>query len=129
MSIQIQKLSDGEEYIKFVRQFITLFDEQLRVFEARERNAENIQDLVRQMPALISLVNTVGYLRGQDGVFLSIRPRTENQSELYEYEDFFEKRLNALIDIIMDSEQKDFYVEKLESYFVKVRTKQKPTVW
>jgi hypothetical protein len=81
------------------------------------------------MPALISLVNTVGYLRGRDGVFLNIRPQTEDQAEFYKYEDQFEKRLDKLIDVIMDSDEKDFYKERLESYLVKSRTKQKPTVW
>lgn len=81
------------------------------------------------MPAIISLVNTVGYLRGQDGMFLDIRPRTENQNEFYGYEDLFEKRLNKLIDILMDSDEKDFYQERLESYLIKSRTKQKSTVW
>lgn len=81
------------------------------------------------MPAIISLVNTVGYLRGQDGMFLDIRPRTENQGEFYKYEDQFETRLDKLIDILMDSDEKDFYIERLESYLIKSRTKQKSTVW
>lgn len=129
MDIQKQQLSTADEYTKFVREFVTLLDEQFSIWEDRAKNNEELHDLARQMPAIISLVNTVGYLRGQDGVFLDIRPQTENQTEFYKYEDQFEKRLDKLIDILMDSDEKDFYKERLESYLVKSRTKQKPTVW
>jgi len=129
MDIQKNLLSTGDEYTKFVREFITLLDEQFSIWEELAKNESNLYDLARQMPAIISLVNTVGYLRGQDGLFLSIRPSTENQSEFYKYEDEFEKRLEKLIDILMDSDVKDFYKDKLESYLVKLRTKQKATVW
>lgn len=129
MDIQKQQLSTADEYTKFIRQFATLLDEQLSVWEDLAKNKENLHELARQMPAIISLVNTVGYLRGQDGMFLDIRPRTENQSEFYGYENLFEKRLDQLIDILMDSDEKDFYKERLESYLIKSRTKQKPTAW
>jgi hypothetical protein len=129
MDIQKQQLSTADEYIKFVREFVTLLDEQFSVLEDRAKNKENLHELAHQMPAIISLVNTVGYLRGQDGMFLGMCPRTENQSELYGYEDLFENRLDQLIDILMDSDEKDFYKERLESYLIKSRTKQKPTVW
>lgn len=129
MDIQKEQLSTADEYIKFVREFVTLLDEQFSVLEDRAKNKENLHGLAHQMPAIISLVNTVGYLRGQDGMFLDMCPRTENQSELYGYEDLFENRLDQLIDILMDSDEKDFYKERLESYLIKSRTKQKPTVW
>jgi len=129
MDIQKQQLSTADEYTKFVREFATLLDEQLCVWEDRAKNKENLHELARQMPAIISLVNTVGYLRGQDGMFLDMRPRTENQNEFYGYEDLFEKRLDQLINTLMDSDEKDFYKERLESYLIKSRTKQKPTVW
>ncbi|MDP3955643.1 MAG: hypothetical protein Q8Q18_00145 [bacterium] len=129
MDIQKQQLTTTEEYTKFVREFVTLLDEQVSVWEDRAKNIKNLHELACQMPAIISLVNTVGYLRGQDGMFLDIRPRTENQSEFYGYEDQFEKRLDKLINMLMDSDEKDFYQERLESYLIKSRTKQKPTVW
>ena len=129
MDIKKQRLVTDNEYTKFVREFVTILDEQLSVWEDRAKNKEGLHDLARQMPAIISLVNTVGYLRGQDGMFFDIRPHTENQSEFYGYEDLFEKRLDQLIDILMDSDEKDYYKERLESYLIKSRTKQKPTVW
>lgn len=123
MDIQKQQLINADEYTKFVREFVTLLDEQLRVWEDRVKNTGVLHDLALQMPAIISLVNTVGYLRGQDGLFLDIRPRTENQGEFYKYEDQFEKRLRQLIDLLMNSDERDFYEERLESYLVKSRTK------
>lgn len=129
MHIQKRQLSTADEYTSFVREFVTLLDTQLTVWEDRAKNKENLHELARQMPAIISLVNTVGYLRGQDGMFLDIRPHTENQKEFYGYEELFENRLNELIDILMNSDEKDFYKERLESYLIKSRTKQKPTVW
>ncbi|MDX1535577.1 MAG: hypothetical protein R3346_02355 [Candidatus Spechtbacterales bacterium] len=129
MDIKRKELSTAHEYTSFVREFVTLLDKQLAVWEDRVKNKESLHDLARQMPAIISLVNTVGYLRGQDGVFLDIRPHTENQSEFYKYEDLFESRLVKLIDVLMDSKEKDYYMERLESYLVKSRSRQKPTIW
>jgi len=129
MDIQQKQLSTAEEYTNFVREFVTLLGQQLTIWEDRAKNKSGLHDLARQMPAIISLVNTVGYLRGQDGIFIDIRPHTENQKEFYVYEDMFENRLNKLIDTLMASEEKDYYLERLESYLVKSRTKQKPTVW
>jgi hypothetical protein len=122
MNIQKQHLSTGDEYTKFVREFVTLLDEQLSACEEYAKKPEDLYSLAHQMPAIISLINTVGYLRGQDGIFLRIRPSTENQKEFYEYEDKFEERLKNLIDILMASNRKDVYKERLESYFIKSRT-------
>lgn len=116
-------IESSEAYTEFVRAFATLLDQQLTLLEGYTKNKEGAHDLIQQMPAIISLVNTVGYLRGQDGMFLDIRPRTENQKEFYEYEDLFEKRLGVLIDFLLNSEEKAYYQERLESYFVKARTK------
>lgn len=119
----IRKIESGEAYTEFVRAFATLLDQQLTLLEGYMNGKEGAHNLIQQMPALISLVNTIGYLRGQDGMFLDIRPSTENQKEFYEYEDLFEKRLSTLIDFILNSDEKEYYRERLESYFVKVRTK------
>ena len=119
----IRKIESGEAYTEFVRAFATLLDQQLTLLEGYMNGKEGAHNLIQQMPALISLVNTIGYLRGQDGMFLDIRPSTENQKEFYEYEDLFEKRLSTLIDFILNSDEKEYYRERLESYFVKARTK------
>ncbi|MDP2930164.1 MAG: hypothetical protein Q8N56_00950 [bacterium] len=128
MDINRKQLNSGEEYTNFVREFVTLLDQQLSVLEKRAGNKAEIHNLASQMPALISLVNTVGYLRGQDGMFLDIRPRTENQKEFYGYEDLFEDRLEKLIGIVINSDEKKFYYDRLDSYFVKSRTGQGQTI-
>lgn len=129
MDIQQKQLSNADEYTNFIREFVTLLDKQLSVWEESVKTKKELRNLAHQMPAIICLVNTVGYLRGQDGMFLDIRPRTENQKEFYGYEDLFEARLEKLIDILMVSDEKEYYRERLESYLIKSRTKQKPTVW
>ncbi len=128
MEINKQEITTAEEYVDFVRKFATLLDKQMRRYED-DLTDQNLINLSRQMPALISAVNTMGYLRGQDGMFLDFRPMTNNQHEFYALEDGFESRLSALVDHVMNSSQKDFYLERLDSYYVKVRSKQKPTVW
>ncbi len=128
MELNKQEITTAEEYVDFVRKFATLLDMQMRRYED-DLTDQSLINLSRQMPALISAVNTMGYLRGQDGMFLDLRPMTNNQQEFYALEDGFEVRLSALIDYLMNSSQKDFYLERLDSYYVKVRSKQKPTVW
>lgn len=47
MDIQKQQLSTADEYTKFVREFATLLDEQLSVWEDRAKNKENLHELAR----------------------------------------------------------------------------------
>lgn len=115
--------NSGEAYVDFVRKFVTLIDSEMNNAELLIQKDSEIGTLVDRMPALISLVNTVGYLRGQDGVFLDIRPRTENQNEFYQYEHDFEQRLENLIMRIRESNMFDYYKDRLEQYFVNSRSK------
>ena len=89
-----QPFSSAEEYTDFVRKFVALLDQQFQEYEQCAKNLKDSNDLYRLavvMPALICLVNTVGYLRWQDDMFLKIRPRTNNQKEFYNYEDCLKK--------------------------------------
>lgn len=122
MEITKNKITTADEYIDFVRKFTTLLDEQMTHHEKENLDDNELLNLATGLPALISLVNTVGYLRGQDGIFLDIRPRTDSQHELYALEDGFENRLKKLIDSIMKSNQKDFYLDRLNTYFIKARS-------
>ena len=122
-------IKTSEDYVLFVEQFTNLLDQELSKWENLLRNQENLKKVIHAMPALISLINTVGYLRGQDGMF-DFRPLTiANQKDFYAYEDAFEKRLNDIIDVILASDEKEYYKQLLDSYFTKVRSKQMPTVW
>lgn len=76
------------------------------------------------VPKLISLVNMIGYLRGQDGAFLDIRPDSEGgyQDELYNNENEFEKRLtDFLIAIAPEAQRKEALKFELEQYYIKAR--------
>lgn len=103
-----------------VSMFSYCVDMQLRIIE--DRFAKNDLD-VSSMPALISLVNSIGYLRGQDGMFTTFRPLdSEMQRNLYKNEDQFETRLQKLIDAIRDSQYADAYQNRLHEYFIKARS-------
>ncbi len=129
MSLPNRVISDVDEMKKFVEQFVSLLDAEMSKWEEKIKDPTNIADLIHAMPALISLVNTVGYLRGQDGMF-DVGPeiRVALSADIRKYEDIFEERLNKLIDVLLQSKEKGYYEQRLDSYFTKSRTKQKPTV-
>jgi hypothetical protein len=122
MEITKSNITTADEYLDFVRKFATLLDEQLCRYEKDTLGENELQELASHLPTLISLVNTVGCLRGQDGMFLDIRPKTDNQQELNDLEVGFENRLQKCIDIIMNSNQREFYLSKLSTYFVQARS-------
>ena len=113
---------DEEKYVQLFNDFVSLVDKQLERFESETLD---IQTIAKGLPPLISLVNTIGYLRGQDGVFVDFRPQTEQQTYFYKVEDKYEDRLEKLIQRVMNSDEKGFYEQVLHSYFCKVRTLQK----
>lgn len=119
--LTFKKLETAEAYKQMVSEFSFYVDAQLRIFE---NSAEkNDYSFFSSMPALISLVNSIGYLRGQDGMFLEIRPQdSEMQRDLYKNEDHFEMRLQKIIDGIRASEFFEQYQERLQEYFIKSRS-------
>ncbi len=121
MKIKKVVLNTSDAYTSFVRAFATLLDAELTKWEELAKDKSNYYRLAHIMPALISLVNTAGYLRGQDNMFLDYRPHTDAQKEFYAYENNFEKRLYKLIDLLMASDSKAIYIERLEEYFIEVR--------
>lgn len=116
---------ESQDYEKHFDDFVSLVDKQLAIYESASADLGN---LARTLPALISLVNTIGYLRGQDGMFLDFRPRTDNQKHFYATEHEYEKRLNSLISKVLESKHADYYKKRLHSYFCQVRTLEKGTV-
>jgi len=131
MALPNRPITNADEWQQFVEQFVTLLDKEMLKHEEKIKEPSYAPGLVHVMPALISLVNTVGYLRGQDGMIASdMDPniRIPLTDKIREYENHFEVRLDKLIDILLASDQKDYYTERLDSYFTKCRTKQKTTV-
>lgn len=126
-----RQITNTDEWQTFVEQFVTLLDKEMSKHEEKIKEPSYAVDLVHVMPALISMVNTIGYLRGQDGMIASdMDPniRIPLTNKIREYENHFEERLDKLIDIILKSDQKEYYEQRLDSYFTKCRTKQKTTV-
>ncbi|GEM_PF-837311 len=124
----------AEEYIDLLQKFYGLVSSELNdaerilIVQKDRPDPAGMEELARHMPVLISLVNCIGYLRGQDGAFPR-RPRTpEEQSKLYDLEDNAEKFLKKLIDAVMDSPAKQLYIDRLTSYFVKARSHEQPDV-
>lgn len=125
LAIQFRSPQNQDEYIDMVERFSGLVDKEMKKTESEE-NPGRIHAIASRLPALISLVNTIGYLRGQDGVFLDFRPEdmhgSDIQGYLYKNEDEFEKRLQNLIDEVGTSDDASFYRETLERYYITART-------
>ncbi|HDS11692.1 MAG TPA: hypothetical protein ENN77_02185, partial [Candidatus Wirthbacteria bacterium] len=104
MPITRQPIPSAEDYLDLVKSLASLLDRQFETWEAMAKDDKRLNQLATQMPAIISLVNSIGYLRGQDGVFLDIRPSLPSgQKELYGYEEYFEHKLQNLINRLLDS--------------------------
>ncbi|MBP9760521.1 MAG: hypothetical protein KBD24_04145 [Candidatus Pacebacteria bacterium] len=93
-----------DEYIELAKHIAVLVESEL--LKTEQLTSEGRVDVVISMlPKLISMVNMVGYLRGQDGTFLDTRPSVgEHQSELYALEDACEARLRKLITYVCTNE-------------------------
>jgi hypothetical protein len=126
----VQKLhlhlpQNTQEYIDIAEKLSALVDQELSRVESN-RHEGRFHDVILRLPAIISAVNTIGYLRGEDGMFLDFRPKDIQekgvQGALYANEEAFEHRLQALIDYLSTTKEADFYRETLERYYITART-------
>ena len=120
------EIKTAEEYMDLVRKYNWLVDRELKKAEIEiEKDPINGPNgIINSIPKLISLVNVVGYLRGQDGAFLDERPDDviSHQSELNENENAFESRLIKIIKIVYeDPRNREKYEWRVTSYFLKAR--------
>ena len=121
--MKLVNLKTAEEYKDLVSKYSWLVDSELLKIETVIKEHPD-QANIEALPKLISLVNVVGYLRGQDGAFLDIRPDevTEYQRELYDNEDAFESRLREIIKAVcVDPKNIERYKAVLDRYFIKAR--------
>lgn len=124
MKITPSKVTTSDDYITLVEHFSGLVYEEFRLAGADLRQGR-IHEVARILPAFISLVNTIGYLRGQDGVFIEVRPQTPKyQDALYANELRFEAQLEDFIDTVLASSEASYYKDRLREYFVDARTGQ-----
>jgi len=121
MNIEFKKIETQEEYIDLVEKLSYLVDKEITEYEMLLQ--KNVFEVVNAMPKIISLVNVIGYLRGQGGAFLNFRPKvSEHQESLYKNEDAFEARLYKLVEKISESEEtRNHYESTLKEYFIKNR--------
>lgn len=126
---ELRAMHDSAEYLLFAQSFFAMVQSACANAKT-EMQASGPDAVIHRMPALISLVNCVGYLRGQDGFFLDDRPKpaSDIQRHLYRMEDEAEKQLNELIELILAADGvKERYKERLTNYFVRSRSGEKPT--
>lgn len=110
MKLVFKKINNEDEYQNFVEQVYFLADQELKKAE-EIKIKDNHHDLALVLPKLVSIVNIIGYLRGQDNIFVDFRPHVSFQQELYLMEEEFEKRLSQLIDYIKTTDSKDLYAK------------------
>lgn len=109
----------ADEYMQCVRTLSALVDAELTKTEQ-----SNAEQMLYRLPRIISMVNTIGHLRGQDNFFLDDRPSDVLplfQKDLYALEDSMEGRLRAVIMKVMDAGLSDALRENLEKYYITAR--------
>ena len=111
------KITTAREYVRFVKQFVTLADQEFTRCEELLKQPQDIQYAVDVMPKLIALADTIACLRGE--LFTELRPHVlpQYQKEFYAYEDSFEERLKNIVKVIEASEQKHYYREEVARYY------------
>jgi len=111
--------SNPNEYLQCVQTLAGLADAE---FVRAEQS--DMHNLLSRLPGLVSIVNVIGYLRGQDGFFIDVRPEglAESQRDLYALEDEFEKRLSALLTKVADSYNVAELHQRMDAYYVTART-------
>ncbi|MDB5258880.1 MAG: hypothetical protein JWO73_88 [Candidatus Taylorbacteria bacterium] len=113
--------------MNLVNKYSWLVDSELKKVELNIKEHPAHLDMnIESLPKLISLVNVIGYLRGQNNAFIEIRPHDviEYQPELYKNEDAFESRLHAIITTIcVDPKNLALCKSTLERHFIEYRLK------
>lgn len=114
------EITNQEDYLRLVKQYSGLVDYELTLVEGYMSEGRRPSDLANYIPKVVSLVNVVGYLRGQDGVFMNtLEVRSGIVSQLYENEDDFERRLSAVMEYVTsDAEAMKFCRAKLMEYYL-----------
>ena len=91
-------------------------------YEMRRLRKSN-DDVIDKMPILISLVNTLGFLRGQHGAFRGLSIRDDDLRTLIRKNEIkYENRLGTFIlNNIKGEGMKERYKRKLTTFFVDFR--------
>ncbi len=117
----IKPFDNGDDYLDMVGNLAYLVDESLRPLEIMIESGQVDEEMMlMRLPAFISLVNTIGYLRGRESIFTDIRPReTAHEQELIrETEKSLENRLSSIIAYIKGTGNAGKASKILSSYFL-----------
>ncbi len=122
MAISFTQMQSSEEYKDLIQKYSYLVDQELSRIES-QLSELTPQDVAGVLPKFISAINVIGYLRGQDGMFIEARPGSITfQKDLYENEDAFEERLRKLISYVKkDSKSFLQYRNLLNEYYLEAR--------
>ncbi len=115
-----KEFTSQDEYKEFVEHTIFLVDSELKKLEILKDQNDH-HTLALTLAKNISAVNFISYLRGEDNMFVDVRPHVDFQKDLYATEDEFEKRLRDLIDYVKTTESKDLVKWQLTEYYLKQR--------
>lgn len=125
--MEFTEIKTADEYKDLVTKYSWLVDSELKIIELNiKEHPDNLDMNIESLPKLISLVNVVGYLRGQNNAFIEVRPDdvVEYQSELYKNEDAFESRLHTIITTIcVDPKNLELCKSTIERHFIEYRLK------
>ncbi len=110
------KIENEETYKLLVESYYYLVDMELQKAESKMQNDEH-ESLSFLLPRVMCAVNTIGYLRGQDNIFVDFRPPVNFQRDLYAIEDECEKRLSNLLNYIATTQSKQLFIEEKQKYF------------
>ncbi len=119
----MQKI-DHYSYIAFQKTFYALLLQEMQKVEILDENKESdMQALAHHIPRLVSLVNSLGLIRGQDNYFVDFREPSNPffQKEMYINETEMEERLNKLIDKVLKSGVVNRYKIEMYKYFTESR--------
>lgn len=124
--MKLQPIETAHAYMDLVSRYSWLVDSELKKAESaiNESPEHGPESIINSIPKLISLVNVVGYLRGQDYAFIDVRPHEviNQQSELCKNEDEFEARLIKIVQAAYDNpKNREKYEWRIRNYFLKAR--------
>jgi hypothetical protein len=119
----MQKI-DHYNYVTFQKTFYSLLLQEIKKLEQLDVNVElDMLALAHNLPRIVSLVNSLGLIRGQDNYFVDFREisNTYFQKEMYINEQEMEERLNKLIDKVLQSKASERYKIEMYKYFTEFR--------
>ncbi len=128
MKISLMPTKNVTEYATMVAHYLYLVDRELNWVETHANKTPTY--VAEALPRLTSMVNVVGYFRGQDGMFHQFRPEFDSDpaayddllGDLYRNEDQFEARLAVLISYVLaDAEGSRLYRSAQTRYYLEYR--------